>query len=353
MSEQYDPRQPYGGQQQPGNTPPPQQPYSGYNQQPQQQPYQSPQPMYNQPQPPNYNQPTYPAQQPYQQGQNPQQGYNNATPYYAQQPKKKGGFPIWLLFVLIPVVIIVIAIVLLVTVFNGAKTAVTTAATASAQTVSVASTQISGDVNTSVTKNPTLASGLPMTTPNVNVPAKSTTAPAGKATTAPAKGTTAPANNPTSAPGNGNAPTNVAFPTFPGMSELSLSDDVNKQIAEELASQAPGSAIKIYGSDKTVAELSAGVDKAMLSAGYASIIPGMGGMMGQSDSFVGIYSKAGAPDIFLVLTNPQTAGVDESDPSVAGQLQGKNSILLAIATTSGGFGGMGGLGGLLTPTTKP
>jgi hypothetical protein len=95
---------------------------------------------------------------------------------------------------------------------------------------------------------------------------------------------------------------------------------------------------KLYSSDNDPATLTTNLDKSLTAAGYKFGIPGMTAPMTQGSATIGLYTKAGSPDLFVIIGDPNAglgmAGLDANNlKTVAGDLSSKKGLIILVSGT--------------------
>lgn len=211
------------------------------------------------------------------------------------------------------------------------------------------------------TAPPTTSTTVPA---NTTAPATTAVASTKAATTIPATvvattkaATTVPATT---------AATNNSSLTISGAKEIQL----DPTIAAELFKGMPGVQARIFASTDDPAKLATNSNAGLLANGFKFAIPGQTTpVKGDNEAYLGVYSKAGTPDLVMVsaevpkdaeelergLASPSIS--PEASQNLLGQLAGKKSVTFLIVDPSGtlpelllAFSGLG-TGDLTTPVT--
>lgn len=202
---------------------------------------------------------------------------------------------------------------------DSPKPTATTAPTTAAATTAASTTAVATTV-AATTAAPTTA-------------AKTTTAVATTAVpTTVAKTTTAPT---TAASTSG-----LVLPSFANTIEVSVPKELNAEVEKQLTG-VKGVSLRVFGSTDDLATLTAGVEKSLGGAGYASLIPGTKGFEIQKENAYAAFSKAGSPDLLLAAADISTQAPTGSNLGVPGlsaadaakfatELKGKKTMLLVM-----------------------
>ena len=225
-------------------------------------------------------------------------------------------------------------------------------ATPAATTTVAAATTVKAAVTTTIAATTAMvATTAPATTTAAVATTAIATTTAAVATTAIATTTAAVAVTTTAG-----ANTGASAPTIPGTTEIVINPAIQGPLQSGFATSAPGVSdlsIKVFSSDDDPDTLVGNVDKAFMSAGYAFGIPGATKAVKSGNSSLAYYAKAGAPDSFLIIGDPNkdlVAGLDAKTLQlIAPELGGKKSALFLV-TGTGLIKALGAAGGATTTT---
>ena len=158
-----------------------------------------------------------------------------------------------------------------------------------------------------------------------------------KATIAPNMGLNLPTVPPIT---NGTA----ALPPVPGTTIVQLDPELLASTAR-LVPGVSNPTVQMFASDNTPATLAADTDTSFLGAGYKFVFPGISKPSMLGSTILGLYSKTGAPDILLSVTDVPTdvtlvsrsIGLPNlsqtSSQKYLDQVKGKKSVAILIAAT--------------------
>ncbi len=177
-------------------------------------------------------------------------------------------------------------------------------------------------------------------------------------------------NKPTVPPNMGlNPPTilpitngTAALPPIPGTTMVQLDPELLASTAR-LVPGVTNPTVQLFASDNTPDKLAADIDTSFLGAGYKFVFPGISKPTRLSSTILGLYSKAGAPDILLSVTDVPTdvslvsrsiglpALSQAASQKYLDQVKGKKSVAILVAAAGVLQAFSGNIG--VTPQTGP
>ena len=163
--------------------------------------------------------------------------------------------------------------------------------------------------------------------------------------------------------------TPVANANTPGTTEIAVDPSITTAVAKSLTGVSD-STVKMFVSDQTDADLSSSFDAYLVGQGYTFALPGETKPANLGDSYGAFYTKAGSPDVLLVVVqvsdNPATTAKSIKDLALPGfdqvdltkfqaQLKGHKSLVISVTGTGLGKVIYGGATTSTTPsaTTAP
>jgi hypothetical protein len=90
----------------------------------------------------------------------------------------------------------------------------------------------------------------------------------------------------------------AGLPAIAGVTEVNLDPSIAAEFGKQLP-QIKNFFFKVYVSDDSDEKVATSLDTALTGAGYKSSLPGQSQLTKQGDSYMGLYSKAGAPDLLV------------------------------------------------------
>ena len=153
------------------------------------------------------------------------------------------------------------------------------------------------------------------------------------------------------------ASTGATAPTIPGTTEIVINPAIQGPLQSGFATAAPGVndlSIKIYSSDDDPDTLVTKTDTAFTGAGYTFGIPGASKSVKSGNSNLAYYAKAGSPDAFLIIGDPNkdlVAGLDAKTLQLIAPELGTKKSAVFLVTGTGLIKALGAAGASGTATT--
>ncbi len=135
----------------------------------------------------------------------------------------------------------------------------------------------------------------------------------------------------------------LPLPTLSGLTEIQVDKAIQVAIAKQAGPQLQDAITRLYLSSDTPDNLAPSLDKTLTAAGFKFGLPGFNQLTKQGDTYLGLYTKAGQPDLLAVLSpipsDPAQLvaqftlpGVDSTtNQKFIDQLKDKKALLIILA----------------------